>query len=369
MKLLYIGSHHCPADTLSRLFLLGDEIAFLDRPSVTFGSWGTIGRDSGLRKFSFDGLPVKIEVMAPPSGPARELYEPYVEADLRNPQFIRVTFDGIRNDSVFAGRLIHPAANYGSGVTGSDLLREILADASLADRQYDLKSEDPGLMYRPDLLEGRKAIFRHLLVEASIEVTSGIVMAEELDAIPVADDQTYPKLLSLRTSSSHYLGGTHVLAPYLGMRFTRSVIPDEILAKISFSGIFDYRRKTKDLYDAWNIEVNKAAAKISEADLTNPNEAVQRIIASELAPKLKEYENEMSSARDVMFGDMIKGLAVWQVPTLSLSYIAQMGYFGALANFASAVRATVPSVVDYVKAKRSTKRKHAVSYLVGVTKR
>ena len=77
----------------------------------------------------------------------------------------------------------------------------------------------------------------------------------------------------------------------------------------------------------------------------------------------------MSSARDAMFGDLIKGLATWQVPALSLSYIAQMGYMGALANFAAGVRATVPSVVDYVKARRSAERKHAVSYLVGVAKR
>jgi hypothetical protein len=326
MKLLYIGSHFCPIDTLSRLFLLADEIAFLDRASVTFEKWGTVGHESYMRRVAFPDSPVKINVQAPPSGPASNFYQLYLEADLTNPQFIRATFDGFLHDDTFAERLLPPKANYGSGLTGIDLRRALLADPSLTDITYDLEpGKDGSLMYRPDLPEGRRAIYRTMLVEASIEITNSLVMAEELDALPVSDDHTYPKLLSLRTSSNHYLGGTHVLAPYLGMQFARSVVPDEILAQIDFAGIFEYRKKTKDLYQAWNAEVNRAAAKIADVDLINPSEAVHKIIAIELAPKLHEYENEMVSARDALFGNLIKGLATWQLPTLTVSYIAQLG--------------------------------------------
>lgn len=370
MKLLYVGSHFCPVDTISRLFLLADEIAFLDRASVTFDNWGTIGRDSFMRRVQFPDSPIKLVVEAPPSGPAANFFQPYLEADLSNPQFIRAIFEGFRTDDLFADRLLPNQANYGGGRNGHDIRRALVADPSLTNGVYDLaREEDPTIMNRADLPEGRRAIFRQMLVDTSIEVTNALVTSEEIDALPVADDQTYPKLLSLRTSSNHYLGGTHVLAPYLGMQFARSVIPDEILAEIEFSGIFEYRKKTKELYDAWNIEVNRAAAKIAVADLSNPNEAVQKIIATELAPKLHNYENEMISARDALFGGLIKGLATWNVPTLTVSYIAQLGYTGALLTFASAVRGTVPHIVDYVNARRSAGRKHAVSYLVGVTKR
>ena len=87
-------------------------------------------------------------------------------------------------------------------------------------------------------------------------------------------------------------------------------------------------------------------------------------------PKLREYENEMTSTRDRLFGDIIKSVTAWELPTLSLSYFADnFGYGTALAAFVVGARATIPRVVDYVNAQRANKRKHAVSFLVGLTKR
>jgi hypothetical protein len=278
MKLLYTGGTACSGDTLGRLFLLGSELCFLDRPSVMFDNWGTIGHESNLRRFSSQGLPVRISVLAPPSGGAQQCYAPYVEADLTNPAFVGVVLDGLREDQTFAEKLLPPAANYGSGRTGIDVRRALVNDPSLRNMTFDLaRSEDPGAMYRPDLPEGRRQIARTLIVEASIEVTSALLMSEELDALPVADDTTYPRLLSLRTSNAKYIGGVSRLAPQLGMQFARAVIPDEMLSKIDFKGIFEYREKSKDIYEAWTLAVNGAAAKISDADAENPGEAIQKI--------------------------------------------------------------------------------------------
>lgn len=56
---------------------------------------------------------------------------------------------------------------------------------------FDLvRSENPELMFRGDLPEGRKQIARTLLTEASIEVTSALLMSDEIDALPVGDDNT-----------------------------------------------------------------------------------------------------------------------------------------------------------------------------------
>jgi hypothetical protein len=47
MKLLYSGSSACDEPTLKRLLLVGTELVFMDRPSVTFaGKWGTVGHTS-----------------------------------------------------------------------------------------------------------------------------------------------------------------------------------------------------------------------------------------------------------------------------------------------------------------------------------
>ena len=166
-------------------------------------------------------------------------------------------------------RLIQPEANYGNGIKGTEVRRELLDDPTLRTTTFDLaRAENAELMFRHDIPEGRKQIARTLLVEASIQVTSTLVMSDELSALPVADDITYPKLLSLRTSSSTYVGGSHSLAPLLGLQFARSVIPAEVLAKLNFKDIFEYRTKvTKESFmthGRWKI--NRFAAKIAETE-------------------------------------------------------------------------------------------------------
>ena len=84
-------------------------------------------------------------------------------------------------------------------------------------------------MYRPDMPEGRRELARTPLVNASIEVTSALLMADEVEALPVADDNTYPKLLALRSGHPKYVGGTPSLSPLLGLQFARAAIPDEML--------------------------------------------------------------------------------------------------------------------------------------------
>jgi hypothetical protein len=108
VKLLYIGTHVCPADALARLLVLGDELIFLDRPSVTFDNWGTVGSSSQMRRFSWEDSPVKVSVLKPPGGPARYLYESYVQADISNPAFVKAFLDGLKSDHDFAERFLPP---------------------------------------------------------------------------------------------------------------------------------------------------------------------------------------------------------------------------------------------------------------------
>jgi hypothetical protein len=369
LKLLYIGTHFCPSDALARLLVLGDELVFLDRPSVTFDNWGTVGCSSFMRQISWEGSPVAVTVLESPSGPARYLYEPYVQADIRNPAFVRAFLDGLKDDDTFAQRLLPPQADYGDGRNGADLRRFLVADPSLYEATFDLRRRDPALMFNPETAEGRKVVARSLIVDASIQVTSALLMADETDALPIADDHTYPKLLALRAASSNYIEGGHALAPRLGLEFARAIIPDEALRRLEFKDIFEYRHKSKEIYDAWNIELNKIASKISDSDLKTPDETIRKLIATDLMPKVREYEAELASIRDKLFGDLIKGVATWEFPTISIAYFANLGFAGAIAAFAAALKGTVPHVVDYVTSRRAVTRKHAMSYLIGLSRR
>ena len=83
MRVLYSGGTICNFQTLQRLALLADEVGFMDRPSVTFGKFGTVGMASEFRRIDTTGSAVRFSVHEPPAGPASELYLRYVDADLK----------------------------------------------------------------------------------------------------------------------------------------------------------------------------------------------------------------------------------------------------------------------------------------------
>jgi hypothetical protein len=64
--------------------------------------------------------------------------------------------------------------------------------------------------------------------------------------VPVTDDRFFATLLAMRSSDRKYVGGSSVLAALLGLAVMRSVIPDEVLGKISIGAILDYREEAKD---------------------------------------------------------------------------------------------------------------------------
>ena len=78
----------------------------------------------------------------------------------------------------------------------------------------------------------------------------------------------------------------------------------------------------------------------------NPEETIQKLLATELLPNVRECENELVSIRDELFGDLIKGVTNWEFPAISIAYFANLGFAGAVPAFATAVGAAVPHVVD-----------------------
>lgn len=384
MKVLYIGTELCPYDTLQRLIVLADEICFLDRPSLKFKDieWGTVGMANPMRRFTTGSNAVKFSHFAPPTrSEAGSIYERYARADAINPKFVKVFLDGMRDSEAFALKYVQPEANYGNGVTGLKLRQLLIQDQQLYNSTFDLtEKQHPSIMYQVETPEGRRAVIRTLLMDASIRLTGALLMADELNAVPIADDRVHPQLLALRSSNPNYVGPIAALAPFLGLQFVRAAIPDEALKKLELTDIVRYREKSKDIYAAWNIEIGRTAAKLADADLRNPIEAIEKIIATDLMPKLSEYENEMASIRDKLFGDLIKSVVKWELPTLSLGFLTKLTFTGALEAFvtsstlagAAAVagaRAATPHLVDYVTARRATTRKYAASYLVGLTRR
>lgn len=242
MKLLYSGKTFCDKPIFKRLLLVAEEIHFMDRPSVTFGNWGTIGNASFARNIDFTGCPITIGAISPPSGPAKLLYNPYIEADIKNPEFVAVVLEGFQTSDAFASKFIQFEANYPR--KGKDIVQALRADDKLLGGNLDLEI-DGHHMFDISTAERRRGIFKKILIEASINVTSAILVAEEANLIPVTEDPYIARLIGLRASSPSYIGGTSRLAPYIGLEVVKTMLPDQLLSQIGITDILKYREKAK----------------------------------------------------------------------------------------------------------------------------
>jgi hypothetical protein len=263
MKLLYCGQSAPDEATFKRLLLIGTELVFMDRPSVTFGRWGTIGHQSLFRALNTTGEPVAVSVYAPPSGPAMTLYEPYAIADFENPEFVHTVLEGLRRDSAFASKFIQPQANYGDGLKGQRIIDAVGLAPDLVPLPL-MAETDPRRLFMVDNVDDQRATLRTIMADASIQLTSALIVADEAQAVPVANDPYFSKLLSLRTSGPKYVGESALYAWLIGMEFATAVIPDEALQKMSINDIIAYRRKTADLHRAWTADLNQIAFKIDD---------------------------------------------------------------------------------------------------------
>jgi hypothetical protein len=366
MKLLFGGGTTCDQPTLKRLFLIGTELVFMDRPSVNWGKWGTIGHRSPLRQVDSSGEVIKISVQAPPSGPAGELYEQYAVADIENAEFTRQLLDGLRRSGPFTTRLIQPDSNYAGDVVGQNIIDALVSDPTITPMALNAHF-DPRRMFNIQTIEERRATLRNILVDASIQVTSALVVADEIDASPVSDDPCFLQLLSQRTSSPKYVGGSSPNAWLIGVEFVKAVIPDEALQRLSIQDVLMYRRKTEDVFQAWTNELNQIAARIDDLSVSNALDAIPKLIITELHPRISSYKAEMASARDALFPEILKAVTDWKVPALSFGSMATLGFASAVTAFAaSAVTMAAGPAVEFWKSRRTLARKHAVSYLVGI---
>jgi len=208
MRLLITGYHVPSLPTLKRLILVADEIGFLDRPSVTFQNWGTIGRVSDIRQFKVEDSPITISVHESPSGPAEGLYLPYISADLRNHTFLQVVFEGLKEDS-FAWKFIQPMGKHGAdGTLGTELRQDLLSDPSLPAQNLDDDDIKAVFTAKCGTVEHRRALFKMTAAQASIAITSSLAITAQTGLAPVSGDSHLCRLLALRTSDTAYLGGT-----------------------------------------------------------------------------------------------------------------------------------------------------------------
>lgn len=365
MNLLYSGASACDEQTLKRLLLVASRLSFMDRPSVLTGhNRGTIGHSSIIRQFDFSDSPVPIDVHAPNSYGSQEAFSRYLIADFKNDEIAGLFLQGL-SDDLFAEKFLQFGANYGDGITGKLVRGALTRAAGLTPIPVE-EAFDARQLFKIDTTYGLRATLQSLMADASIQVTSSLLVAEAIDAFPVANDHFFLRLLSQRTTNKAYVGGAPNNSWVVGMEFARAAIPDEALQRLTIRDVINYRKKTLDQYAAWSTEINQISAKIDELTSAEARETIPRLIAAELTPKLAAYHADMAATRDDLFAGLAKGLVSLKPPAVSLATFGTIGFSAAIAAFAASL--AIPPAIDFVKERRKVKRKHAVSYLVGVSK-
>ena len=373
MKLLYGDNLVCGDPTMKRLMVIADEIGFMDRPPIgpiaTGGHWGLIGMQSPIRGFipQYSTEAVKLTAFAPPPSLPETAFTSYVDADFGNPEFVTTVIDGLRNDA-FAEKLFQLHGDYGSGQTGETIRQALLTDPALAGTRLT-PDVDERRMFEINTPEGRINTLQYIGIELSVRLTLTMLISQHNEIPPVSDDVVFARLLAMRSSRGTYIGGSAPLAPYLGLEVVKAVIPDAALQQLQYPDILEYRRQSKDAYDAWNVEIGRLAARMDDIDFNQAKQRIPKLIAEELLPKIVEYKNEMESVRDRLFGDLVKNLVRMPAPSAAIAYFFAGNWIHAVTAFLGACApSVVPPVVEYISGKRATNRKHAMSYLVGVSR-
>ncbi len=358
MKVLYYGGTECADSTLKRLLVVAKEIAFMDRPAVKLSERsGTVGRPTRARFIAPLDPKTGVAITAyAPYSDAVPAYHDYFEKDWQNARFRAAVLEGLRKPD-FAQRMVQLDGDY-RGVTGQQIVDALLDDPAL--RSPELPAVTRETLYKIDTPEARIATLGTVVSEASILVTGGVVGAAEAECSPITDDETLAGLFAIRGESNPVAGGNAALA-ILGDEIARSVLPDWVLAQLSFGDILEYRAKTKDAYDAWLAELDALVVSLEAVKGEDLQEQARKLIRSNVKPKIVEYKRALASVRDNMFGGLVTSTPSWAVPAVIVAYLVG-GPVAALVG--GLAQAGLTASVTYYNGKRKAGRDYAVSYLL-----
>lgn len=360
MRVLYYGAPECTDTTLKRLLVVAREIAFMDRPSVMLSkTTGTVGRVTQMRYIRPLDPKTGIAISAhAPYSEAVPIFREYLARDWQDARFREAVLDGLRNDA-FAERMLHLDARY-NGLTGRQIREALLADPDL--RAPVLPPLTHESLFKIDTPHARIETLGNIVTEASIEISGGVVGASESGCVPITDSKTLAELLAIRGAGSPAAreSGMHAI---LGAEIARAVLPDHVLAQMTFKDILEYRAASREAYDAWLSEVDQLAVRLEDLTGDDLHEEVKQIVMS-VTPQITAYRRELASVRDRMLGDLVSSAPSWSVPAVLLHYVGGLSLVGSLVTALGS--AGLKAAATHYTGKRQAKRAHGVSYLLGL---
>jgi hypothetical protein len=340
VRAFYYSSSFIPFETLLKSMLLFDELHMMDRPSFTFichgGHFGMVGHESPMRRYekAFRDQGFPLFVHESPGGPVYGELLAQVDADIKDPNFLRRFQEGLQKSKRFRDLSIAPG-NYGGGETNETLAAKLCALDVTTLEDLDAVIGNPKAQPFPtNTAEGLARFFLMHAMECSAVLNYALQAGTEQAVTPLSDAKPYSTLVGCKYSRAitRLNSESKRQAPVTDLSIA---ILDDVLAPGSLDGlnakdVLRYRKESDNSREAFLEYVVSLQAKIGcIPDEANYESTIERLIDAELRPAAREYRNKLASIREKLFGAIAKDTLV-AASTLGAG-TAGIGLFGDLS--------------------------------------
>jgi len=369
MNIIFSDNHSIDAITLKKLMLTGNEISFVNRPSISLAKdVGTVAVNSSLTGWEerLSNDIVKIKVVEPPTSVfSSEYYHRYFQIDQNNIEFIKTIINGIKNKWI-GDWLLDSTGKKDGTVQGFPTLKDWILNSEQLILDTDLNEipiQDAGQFFELDSLNDAFSGFRTTLWEYSLRVTAILYACNSELANPISISPFLDRAINIRLSDKSYDKNTKP-SRSLGFKVMDTLISDEALEYIEFPDILKFRQETKDLYQNYIVEMNRMESEILKAG----NEIdINYIMDSSINPELNKIRNELLKVRDNRFKKvltMINNGVFTAITTGALSFVnLPMAIIGFVGTQLKSPKITQEIIEDHFNMKDIERQSH-LTYLL-----
>jgi len=366
------------ASTLKKAILFFDEIHFMDRPSFTFGSFGSIGTQSPLRRIeaSFRDNGVPLFVHDAPGGPVVGDFHEQIRADVNDPVFLRRFQEGIKHSVTFRDlQIAH--GNYGEAGTHENVAEKVTAvDVASALGVHGTAMElFEDTTIHPFDLSTAAGCAKTLISDAvlcSAKINFALSVSSKQGFIPLADTTPYRDLLGAK-----YARAMKALEPRtnqiqvtdLSFAVFDELVSAERLEQMTVAEVVRYRKESEpareEFLEHLGVIQAKQASIGSDGDYAG---AVDKVVKTEIIPAAHTFKNKLQTIDESLYGAVAKGALGYAGSSAGISFFGDLSWEKLIALAGVAGAYLGKAAIDGILAKRAAKRECSISYILSLDK-
>jgi hypothetical protein len=375
-SVLYYPDFWADYSTLVKEVLLFDELHFMDRPSMTFGDFGTIGAASPFRQveasFREEGVPFFVHPA--PMGPVRSEWYDDVKADVNDPEFLKRFQNGLRRSPAFRRLQVVPG-NYGEYGNEESVAQKLMA----VDLSADLKThESPMALFEDSTirhfdLSTPVGCAKQLIADAvtcSAKLNFALKAGTRQGFLPLADANPYGDLLGAK-----YARAVEKLEPAknklqvtdLSFAIFDELIPAARLEALSLKDAVRYRKASEKAREEFLEHLGVIQTKQASVGIDGDYRGtIDKLIDTEIRPAVRTFKNKLRSIDESLFGAIAKGVVGGAGGSSVVTLFGDLSWQRILAVGGAAVAYVTNALIDAYLAERAAKRECSISYILSL---